>query len=63
MRDRLEKAQAATGNQPKAMINMKTGIHLFIGKDLGQLVEIEENEKTQRKKEDYDISCVKEKRS
>ena len=63
LRNRLEKAQVATGNLPKAMVNMKTSIQsLFTGKDLGQLVEIEGDAKTPWKKEDYDISCVKGKR-
>lgn len=50
----------ATGNLPKAVMNMKTSIQsLFMGKDLGQLVEIEGDAKTPWKKEGYDISCVK----
>lgn len=60
LRDRLEKAQVTTGNLPKPIINMKTSIQsLFMGEDLGQLVEIEGDTKTPWKKEDHDISCEK----
>lgn len=63
LRNRLEKAQVATGSLPKAMINMETSVQsLLIGKDLGQLVEIEGDAKTPWKKEYYNISCVKGKR-
>jgi len=60
LRDRLQKALVATGNLPKAMLNVKTSLQcLFMGKDLGQMAEIEGDAKTPWEKENYDTPCVK----